>query len=104
MSILREFSKAHEQVYRGSARELLAQMSADANMGRGEIVFCIGPDTAKTTQPDGQRLDKILQVLLAEVSLHTAIKIATQLTGLKRNQVYSRALELASDDAGADTR
>jgi flagellar motility protein MotE (MotC chaperone) len=45
------------------------------------------------------QLDATLGVLLAEMSPSKAAAVAAKLTGAKRNDAYSRALELAKDAA-----
>ena len=64
---------------------------ADANRLRGEFALVIPPAAGNATQaPD----DRVLKLLLAELPLKTAVKLAADITGEARNALYDRALAL----------
>jgi 16S rRNA (cytidine1402-2'-O)-methyltransferase len=95
-AVARELTKVFETVYRGTLASLAAQARSDANFTRGEITVVIegAPRAAAQDAPRAQ-LDATLSVLLAEMSPSKAAAVAARLTGAKRNDAYSRALELA---------
>jgi 16S rRNA (cytidine1402-2'-O)-methyltransferase len=96
-AVARELTKVFETVYRGSLQELATLARADANFTRGEITVVIegAPRRAAEDAPRAA-LDATLRVLLAELSPSKAAALAARLTGARRNDAYTRALELAA--------
>ena len=54
------------------------------------------PEAPLETKQD----DRILRLLLAELPLKTAVKLAAEISGEARNALYERALALKQQDAG----
>ena len=98
-TVAREITKLHETIYRGSLQELLARATEDADFGRGEIVLLIA-GAARTEEDDrgadghGGALDRTLTILLAELPLKQAARLAAQITQARDNEAYKRALLL----------
>ncbi|UJS25653.1 16S rRNA (cytidine(1402)-2'-O)-methyltransferase [Thiothrix winogradskyi] len=94
--VLRELTKLFESIYRGSAGELVAQLSTDTNMSRGEFVVVVAGKVANEDQEQlsALRADSILAVLLEELPVKQAAAIAARLTGLPKNQLYKQALAM----------
>ncbi len=92
--IAKELTKLHENLMRGSAAELLARLKDDRVLSKGEFVVLID----NSDDPASKQLNtddvEILRVLLEEVSVKIAVKIATRLTGKKKNELYQQALQL----------
>ena len=99
-TVAREISKMHETTYRGSLQELHARAGEDADFGRGEIVLLIGgapqaaEDDKRGADGHGGALDRILKILLAELPLKQAARLAAQITEARDNEAYKRALQL----------
>ena len=97
-AVVREATKLHEKVYRGSLKDLLQRAGEDADLRRGEIVLLVGGAAALAadTGADGHggRLDTVLKILLAELPLKQAARLAAQLTEARDNEAYKRALYL----------
>lgn len=99
-TVAREITKMHETTYRGSLGELVARAGADAEFGRGEIVLLIAgappPLAADERGADGHggALDHALKVLLAELPLKQAARLAARITAARDNEAYKRALQL----------
>jgi 16S rRNA (cytidine1402-2'-O)-methyltransferase len=97
LALCRELTKLHEEVVRGTARELAQRFTEGA---RGEITVVVGAGELKQERaPDGDEapsLDARIAQLLAEgVSARdTARRLAREL-GVPRRHVYARATELA---------
>jgi len=92
--IAKELTKLHEQFLRGSAAQLLARLGEDHALTRGEFVVLV--DNPANAEDKNLNTDDVemLKVLLDEVSVKIAVKIATRLTGKKKNEIYQQALQL----------
>ena len=104
--VAREITKMHETTYRGPLRELLERAGADVDFGRGEIVLLIagapraaGDDAERGADGHGGALDRVLRLLLAELPLKQAARLAAQLTDVRDNEAYKRALYLKQESA-----
>ncbi len=94
-SVARELTKRHETLYYGSLGELHRRFAAPGAERRGEFVICV----AGAGSPPGDRIeietDTLLSGLLAALPLRQAVDTAAHLSGLRRNALYQRALELS---------
>jgi 16S rRNA (cytidine1402-2'-O)-methyltransferase len=91
--IAREITKLHESLHRCTLAEGPAWLAGDPNRQRGEFVLVV--EGAPAPQPGaGDQHDAVLNVLLEEVPVSTAVKLAVALTGASRSVLYARALEL----------
>ena len=92
--IAKELSKLHERVMRGFATELSERLQQDPGLSKGEFVVLID----NPADPDQQHLQnadvETLKLLLGELPLKAAVKVACALTGKKKNDLYQLALEL----------
>jgi 16S rRNA (cytidine1402-2'-O)-methyltransferase len=100
-TVAREITKMHEMTYRGPLRELLSRAQADADFGRGEIVLVIAGSAPASDESDGRgadghggELDRVLKILLGELPLKQAARLAAQITDARDNEAYKRALHL----------
>jgi 16S rRNA (cytidine1402-2'-O)-methyltransferase len=93
-AVAREITKLYEEVRRGSLRDLAAHYEA-AGPPRGEVVVVVAPPAAAGPAVTADELDAQLQAALAEMSLKDASAAVAAATGLKRRDVYARALALA---------
>jgi len=91
----RELTKKFETIRQSSLSELLQWVESDSNQQKGEFVLLLEGDSM-TEQSDelSLELDHMLKVLLDELPVKQASQLAARITGLKKNQVYKRALEL----------
>lgn len=86
LAVCRELTKLHEQVLRGSAREL-AECFAE-NQAKGEIVLVIG---AAQRQLDGDReqaAEAFEQLRAAGAKPRAAARVVASLTGISANELY----------------
>ncbi len=94
--VAREITKKFEQLISGDAASLAAQF--EAQPPRGEIVFLIGPATQALDASDRTaQIDAALAAALDKMSLRDAVQQVCAETGLKRKQVYERALQLSEE-------
>jgi len=91
--VARELTKHFESFYRGGLAELAARATRDEDMRRGECVVVV--EGAVEAVPDAARLDETLRVLLEYLPASAAAAATAKLTGVRRNDAYSRALAIA---------
>jgi 16S rRNA (cytidine1402-2'-O)-methyltransferase len=94
--LARELTKRFEDSVMLPAGELLAWQAADANRGRGEFVLIV---EGAPQREDSAEAERVLKLLLREVSPSTAARLAAEITGSARKPLYALALKLAGGDA-----
>ena len=97
--IARELTKLHETIVKTSLGEALELVTQNDNMRKGEFVVIV--DGAVANKKDSvitTEQEKLLQVLLKEVSIKTAVAMAVELTGLRKKIVYQAALMMGKED------
>lgn len=91
--IARELTKLFETVHQTTLDAAAAWLDADANRRRGEFVLIVeGADEAKDIVDD--EVERALALLLDELPMSRAVKLAAALTGARRNHVYQLALAM----------
>ena len=93
-AVCRELTKKFEEVRRGTLSELAAHYD-EAREPKGEIVIVIAPPAAESKVISSDALDKKLIAALASHTLKDATDAVVADTGMKRRDVYQRALALA---------
>ncbi|MBK8072719.1 MAG: 16S rRNA (cytidine(1402)-2'-O)-methyltransferase [Ramlibacter sp.] len=94
VTLARELTKQFEQVVTLPAEGLGAWLAADPQRERGEFVLVVHP--APQAPQAGEPL-RVLGLLLQELPVKTAVKLAAQITGAPRNELYEQALTLKQD-------
>lgn len=95
--IAKELTKLHENFLGGLPAELLALLDQDKALCRGEFVVLIDNSGIADNQQSSVDESAMLRVLLDEVPVKLAVKIATKLTDGKKNDLYQLALQLRRD-------
>lgn len=90
--IARELTKLFEQIVRLPLAEAPAWLAADDNRRRGEFVLLVAAPPPQAA--DDAETDRILSILLAELPVKQAAKLAAAITGRPKNALYERALEI----------
>lgn len=90
--LAKELTKTFERFIHGNSATIKAWLLADAGHCKGEFVVMIPPRTV--TQDKHSKTTEILSILLAELPLKQAVKLACQLTKENKNEVYDMALGL----------
>ncbi|HQS32184.1 MAG: 16S rRNA (cytidine(1402)-2'-O)-methyltransferase [Polaromonas sp. 39-63-203] len=91
VTVGRELTKQFEEIATMPAQDLAAWLAAGPQRTRGEFALVLHPAAAQEAPRDNTR---VLQLLLAELPLKTAVKLAADITGSPRNELYDAALAL----------
>ncbi|RYF67426.1 MAG: 16S rRNA (cytidine(1402)-2'-O)-methyltransferase [Comamonadaceae bacterium] len=93
VTLARELTKQFEEITTHPARALTEWLNGNPQRARGEFVVLLHPlpAAAKDDEAEGRR---VLLLLLAELPLKTAVKLAADITGRPRNALYDLALQL----------
>ncbi len=95
--VARELTKLFEEIHRCRLDEAAAWLRQDENRQRGEFVLIAeGAPPPRAGSEDADK-ERILRLLLAELPLAQAVRLACAITGAKKNSIYARALELANE-------
>lgn len=96
--VCRELTKRFETIERVPLAQAAGWARADANRSRGEFVLVVeGRPVEAATAVDPRR---VLETLLAELSVKQAAALAARITGANRSDLYKLALALAKDRGG----
>ena len=96
LTIGRELTKQFEEIATLAASTFPDWLRAEPHRCRGEFVLVLHPATVAVEAGSEQR---VLKLLLAELPLKSAVKLAAEITGASRNALYEAALELKKDSA-----
>ena len=94
ITIGRELTKQFEEIATVRAKDFSAWLDEQPNRLRGEFVLVLHP--APAAEQPGSEL-RVLTLLLAELPLKTAVKLAADITGAPRNKLYDAALLLKNN-------
>lgn len=89
--LARELTKLFESVQACPLRAATAWLEGDPNRIRGEFVVLVegAPPAGAEREAEAER---VLSVLRAELPVKQAVKLAAEITGARRNDLYARAL------------
>ncbi|MBC7649877.1 MAG: 16S rRNA (cytidine(1402)-2'-O)-methyltransferase, partial [Vitreoscilla sp.] len=96
VTVCRELTKQFEEIATVASDQFAAWLAAGPQRTRGEFVLVLHPAAHALPKDDGHR---VLQLLLAELPLKTAVKLAAEITGAPRNDLYDAALKLKNESA-----
>ncbi len=94
ITFARELTKTFETIYTCPASHASAWLRADANQQRGEFVLLIETEPPQEIQEISEEAQRVLKCLLADLPLKQAVALATEITQLKKNDLYELALAL----------
>jgi 16S rRNA (cytidine1402-2'-O)-methyltransferase len=95
--IARELTKLFEAIHRCRLDEAGDWLAADANRRRGEFVLIVSGAPAPTHEGMPAEAERVLGLLLAELPLKQAAALAAAITGVRKNELYARALALRDE-------
>ena len=90
--IARELTKLFEQIAVMALPEGPAWLAADDNRRRGEFVLVVSAPPSRGGMD--VETERVLKVLLEDLPVKQAAKLAAKITGGAKNELYDRALEL----------
>lgn len=91
ITVGRELTKQFEEIAAMSAVEFPVWLQANPSRTRGEFVLAIHPGENRLAPAKDLR---VLKLLLAELPLKTAVRLAAEITGESKNDLYGAALGL----------
>lgn len=94
ITIARELTKTFETIHTCQTSLASAWLQADANQQRGEFVLLVETAAVKDAEEIPEETVRVLKLLLAELPLKQAVKLATEITHEKKNVLYEFALQL----------
>ena len=99
VTVGRELTKQFEEVVTLACEALPAWLGAEPQRTRGEFALVLhATEQPQKAQDEGLR---VLQLLLKELPLKGAVKLAAEITGASRNELYEAALKLKGMDSGS---
>ena len=93
--LARELTKLHEGVRDASLKELVGWAGSDPAAAKGEVVVMVAGAAAAESAALDAEAERVLKLLLAELPVKQAAALAAGITGLNKNPLYQRALELS---------
>ena len=96
VTLARELTKQFEEVTTLPAQALTAWLAGSPQRSRGEFVVLLHP--VPVAADEGESL-RVLRLLLQELPLKTAVRLAAEITGASRNVLYDTALGWKRDGA-----
>ncbi len=91
--LARELTKTFETIHEGSLEQLKIWLTEDSNQQRGEFVVLVKGNEHALKDSDLE-IQRILQLLLAELPIKQAATLASKITHEKKNKLYAQALAL----------
>lgn len=91
--IARELTKRFETLARTTVADAVNLLERDPDMQRGEFVVMVeGAPERHSDECLSAEVLRVLELLLAECSLKTAVALTVKITGAKKDEVYKAAL------------
>jgi len=99
ITIARELTKTFETIHRCALSDAGAWLAHDTNQQRGEFVLLVEAAPPQLAVEVDQAAERVLRLLLEALPLKQAAKLASEITGAKKNALYELALKMkeASD-------
>ena len=97
ITIARELTKTFETFHRCALQDAKIWLESDPNQQRGEFVLLVEAATLVEEAEVSEDAERILRLLLEDLPLKQAVKLATEITGVKKNILYDFALKLKDE-------
>jgi 16S rRNA (cytidine1402-2'-O)-methyltransferase len=96
--VARELTKTFEQVQGGSLAELCEWLAAHEDHRKGEFVVLAAGAPEEKDASVSPEAEQVLRILLSELPVKKAAKLAAEITGAARNKLYALALQIRDSD------
>ncbi len=96
--LAREITKLYETIRQMPLGEMVDWVGANAEQQKGESVIMLAGAQPVTRQTIEIEVESVLRLLMSKLSVKDAAQLTSQLSGVSKNQLYARALELQQQD------
>jgi 16S rRNA (cytidine1402-2'-O)-methyltransferase len=96
VTVGRELTKQFEEIATVACAALPAWFSAGRDRTRGEFALVLHPKPV--AKDDGAEGERVLRLLLEELPLKSAVRLAAEISGAPRNALYDAALRLRDEE------
>lgn len=97
VTFARELTKTFETIHACSLAEARSWLEGDSNRQRGEFVILVEGAPATEVEAISVDAQHTLEILLRDLPLKQAVKLAAEISGAKKNALYELALTLKPD-------
>ena len=97
--LARELTKQFETIRDAPLGELAGWVAADPNQQKGELVLVVAGRASAQKHLVSAEAEQLLGILLDELPVKLAAKLAARITGLNKRELYERALQLRATQA-----
>jgi 16S rRNA (cytidine1402-2'-O)-methyltransferase len=98
VAIARELTKLFESIHTCPLDDAVAWLQADSNRQKGEFVLILSAPDIERDRELHEQTQRTLKLLLEELPLKQAVKLAAEISGESKNKIYSVALTLKPDE------
>lgn len=95
--IARELTKLHETIETQTLQDLQAWVADSPEQLKGECVVLV-EGAAKAPDADAVEVNRVLEILLADLPVKRAAAVTASLLGVSKNKAYELALALQKDE------
>ncbi len=95
VTLAREITKQFEEIVTQPADQLTAWLAGSPQRSRGEFVVVLHPVALQDDSGEGLR---VLRLLLAELPTKLAVRLAADISGAPRNELYEAALKIKREN------
>jgi 16S rRNA (cytidine1402-2'-O)-methyltransferase len=102
--LARELTKVFETVHACRLGDATTWLEADPDRSRGEFVIVVSGATTDESSVRAEEGERVLRLLLEELPVKSAARLAAEITGARKNTLYAKALELQRQPRRSPTR
>ncbi len=99
ISIARELTKKFEEIITDTLDNIEAYFTHNPDKIKGEFVVIFPGSNSTDNDQNNLSIEKILKPLLNTLPLKQAVKITSEITDKRKNEIYDLALQLKDDNA-----